>query len=59
MSNGILDSLDFIDFTICVECIKGKQTKNKRLGANRAFKALEFIHIDICGLFPTASWNGQ
>ena len=36
VSNGILDSLDLTNFTICVECIKGKQTKNKRLGANRA-----------------------
>ena len=34
MYDGILDSLNFIDFTICVEFIKGKQTKNKRLGAN-------------------------
>ena len=40
MSNGILDSLEFTDFTICVECIKGKQIKNKRLGANRASKSL-------------------
>ena len=31
VSNGVFDSLDFTNFTICVECIKGKQTKNKRL----------------------------
>ena len=36
LSNGILDSLDFTNFTICVECIKGKQIKNERLGVNRA-----------------------
>ena len=59
MSNGILDSLDFTNFTICVEFIKGKQTNNKRLGANRASEVLELIHTDICEPFPKASWNGQ
>ena len=60
MSNEILDSLDFTNFTICVECIKGKQTNIKRLGANRASKVLELIHTNIFGpLFPKDSWNGQ
>ena len=40
MSNEILDSLDFTDFTVYVECIKGKQTKNKKLQGNRASKDL-------------------
>ncbi|KAK9690672.1 hypothetical protein RND81_09G145600 [Saponaria officinalis] len=59
VSNGILDSVDFTDFDVCVSCIKGKQTKVKRLGANRATDVLELIHTDICGPFPTASWNGR
>ena len=59
MSNEILDSLKLTNFTICVECIKGKQTKNKRLGANRTLEVLELIHTNICGPFPKASWNGQ
>ena len=59
MSDGILDPLDFMDFNTCVNCIKGKQTKIRRLGANRASDVLELIHTDICGSFPTASWNGQ
>ncbi|RVW31572.1 Retrovirus-related Pol polyprotein from transposon TNT 1-94 [Vitis vinifera] len=59
VSDGILDSLDFSDFDICVECIKGKQTKTKKLGVNRAIDVLELIHTDICGPYPTASWNGQ
>ncbi|RVX07676.1 Retrovirus-related Pol polyprotein from transposon TNT 1-94 [Vitis vinifera] len=59
VSDGILDSLDFSDFDICVECIKGKQTKTKKLGANRATDVLELIHTDICGPYPTTSWNGQ
>jgi hypothetical protein len=59
VSDGILDSLDFTDFDICIECIKGKQTKTKRLGANRTSDVIELIHIDICGSFPTVSWNCQ
>ncbi|KAK9734067.1 hypothetical protein RND81_04G112500 [Saponaria officinalis] len=59
VSNGILDSVDFTDFDVCVSYITGKQTKVKRLGANRATDVFELIHTDICGPFPTASWNGQ
>ena len=59
MSNGILDSIDFTSFDVCVECIKGKQTKSKKLGAYRATDVLELIHTDICGPFHTPSWNGQ
>jgi len=53
VSNGILKSIDFTNFDVCVECIKGKQTKAKRLGAYRASDVLELIHTDICGPFPT------
>ena len=59
VSEGILDSLDFTDLDICVNCIKGKQTNIRRFGANRATDVLELIHTDICGPFPTPSWNGQ
>jgi len=59
VSNGILESIDFTNFDVCVECIKDKQTKAKRLGAYRASDVLELIHTDICGPFPTPSWNGQ
>jgi len=59
VSDGILDSLDFTDFNVCIECIKGKQTSVKRLGASRTKDVLELIHTDICGPFPSASWNGQ
>ena len=59
MFNGILDSLDFTNFTICVECIKGKKTKNKRLGDNKALEVLKLIPIDIRGPFPKVSWNNQ
>ncbi|XP_060965609.1 uncharacterized protein LOC133034525 [Cannabis sativa] len=59
VSDGILDSIDFSDFDVCIECIKGKQTKTKKLGVKRAIDVLELIHTDICGPFPTPSWNGQ
>jgi len=59
MSEGILDSLNFSDLNIGIECIKGKQTKHKRLGANRSSGVLELIHTNICGSFSMASWNGQ
>ncbi|XP_060964969.1 uncharacterized mitochondrial protein AtMg00300-like [Cannabis sativa] len=57
VSDGILDSIDFSDFDVCIECIKGKQTKTKKLGAKRATDVLELIHTDICGPFPTPSWE--
>ena len=59
MSYRILDSLDFVDFEICTNCIKGKQTNTRRFGANRATDELELIHTYICGPFPTVSWNDQ
>ena len=59
MSEGILDSLNFSDLKICIECIKGKQTNVRKIGANRSSSVLELIHTDIYGPFPTTSWNGQ
>lgn len=59
VSSGIIDPLDFSDFKICMECIKGKQTNIRKLGAKRSLDILEVIHTDICGPFPMASWNGQ
>ena len=58
-SDGILDSFDLSKFEVCLKCIKGKQTNIRKLGANRCSDILELIYTDICGLFPTASWNGQ
>ena len=59
VSDRILNSLDFTDFDVYVNCIKGKQTNIRRLGANRTSDILELIHTDICEPFPTASWKGQ
>ncbi|KAL8157842.1 hypothetical protein AgCh_002526 [Apium graveolens] len=59
VNDRILDPLDLSDFQVFVECIKGKQTNSRKLGANRATSVLELIHTDISGPFPTASWKGQ
>ena len=49
MNEGILQNLDFIDFQVCLDCIKGKQTKHTKKGATRTNELLEIIHTDICG----------
>ena len=58
VSDAILNSIEFIDFNVCIECIKGKP-KGKKLGAYRALEVLKLIHTDVCRLFPIPSWNGQ
>ena len=59
MSDEILGPLNLANFEVCIECIKGKRTNEKKLGTERAKDVLELIHTDICGPFPTVSWNGQ
>jgi len=36
VKNEILLNLDFIDLNVCVDCIKGKQTKHTKKGATRS-----------------------
>ena len=59
MSNGILNDIDFTNFDVYIECIKGKQTKVKNKGAHKSLEVLKLIYTDICGPFPTPFWNGQ
>ena len=59
VSDGILGPLNLADFEVCIECINGKTTNERKLGAERAKDILELIHTDIWGPFPTVSWNGQ
>ena len=49
VNNGVLSTLDFTDSDTCVDCIKGKQTKNSKKGEKRSTNILEIIHLDICG----------
>ncbi|RVW82846.1 Retrovirus-related Pol polyprotein from transposon TNT 1-94 [Vitis vinifera] len=48
VNDGVLSTLDFIDFHTCVDCIKGKQTNKSKKGAKRSTGILEIIHSDIC-----------
>jgi len=57
--DGILKPQDLKDFQVCIECIKGKRTNERKLSAERAKDVLELIHIDICGPFPNILWNGR
>lgn len=47
------------DFIICMECIKRKKTKTKRIGSILCQNLLEIIHADIFGSFPTPTLNRQ
>ena len=49
MKEGILQNLDFTNFQVCLDCIKGKQTKHTKKGATKSNELLEIIHTDICG----------
>ena len=48
VNDGVLSTLDFIDFDTCVDCIKGKQTNKSKKGAQRSSTILEIIYSDIC-----------
>ncbi|KAL6315675.1 hypothetical protein AAG906_005765 [Vitis piasezkii] len=50
VNDGVLSTLDFIDFENCVDCIKGKQTNKSKRGATKSSAILEIIHTDICSL---------
>ena len=59
MKEGILQNLDFTDFHVCVDCIKGKQTKHTKKGATRSNELLEIIHTDICGPLSIPCFTGE
>ena len=59
VKNKILPNLDFTDLSICVDCIKGKQTKHTKKGATRSTQLLKIIHTDICGPFDVNSFNKE
>ena len=59
VNDNILPNLDFTDLNICVDCIKGKQTKHTKKGATRSTQLLEIIHTDICGPFNVNSFNNE
>ena len=56
VNEGVLSTLNFIDFETCVDCIKGKQTNKSKKGAKRSTNLLEIIHTDI--FCPEMNANG-
>jgi len=44
---------------VCVDCIKGKQTKHTKKGATRSTQLFEIIHTDICDPFDVNSFNKE
>ena len=59
VKNEILVNLECTDLGLCVDCIKGKQTKHNKKGATRSNHLLEVIHTDICGPFDVPSFSGE
>jgi hypothetical protein len=57
VKDEVLSNLDFIDFGVCVDCIKGKQTKHTKKGATRIEGLLEIVHTSICGPFDSPSFS--
>lgn len=44
---------------MCVDCIKGKQTKHTKKGATRSGGLLEIVHTDIRGPFDSPSFGRE
>ena len=45
VKNEILPNLDFTDLNVCVDCIKGKQTKHTKNGVTRSTQLLELYTL--------------
>jgi hypothetical protein len=59
IKDDILHPLDFSNSDYCIDCIKGKYTKQvKKCEAKQNAGILEIIHMDICGPFPVKFVNG-
>ena len=48
-----------MDLNICVDCIKGKQTKHRKKGATRNTQLLEIVHTNIGGPFDVNSFEKE
>ena len=59
VKEGILQNLDFTDFHVCVDCIKGKQTKHTKKGVTRSNELLEIIHTNFCRPLSVPCFTGK
>ena len=62
IKEGVLLDLDFSNFSICMDCARGKLIAKARKGKKAKKKILELIHvnihIDICGLISLTTIGG-
>ena len=60
VNNEILPKLDFTDFGICVDYVKGKHVNHSiKKASTSSTQLLEIIHNDICGSFIVSSFSGE
>ena len=60
VNNEILPKLNFTDFCICVDYIKGKHVNHPiKKASTSSTQLLEIIHNDICGSFNVSSFSGE
>ncbi|KAM2147950.1 hypothetical protein ACFX1Q_004634 [Malus domestica] len=55
---GVLPELELDHYVTCIECIKGKMVNSHKREATRSNDLLELVHTDICGPFPTPTYDG-
>ena len=49
MKDGLLEPLDFNEFSVCESCLEGKMTKRPfNAKGNRTKDLLELVHSDVC-----------
>ena len=53
VKKDVLSNLDFSNFGMYIDCIKGKQIKSQQKYATRSQEFLELMHIDICSYFTS------
>ena len=59
MKDGLLEPLDFNEFSICKSYLEGKMTKRPfNAKGNRAKDLLELLHSDVCGSMSIQARGG-
>ena len=59
VNDEVLNTLDFTNFSICIDCIKEKQTNKTIKGPTRSSNFFEIICTNIRGPFNTICLNVQ
>ena len=59
MKDGLLEPLDFNEFSVSESCLEGKMTKRPfNAKGNRAKDLLELVHSDVCGSMSIQAIGG-